>query len=691
MGKFNSLLAEFRRRHVYRVAVVYAAVGWLVVQVVTQVFPVFSFPAWTEQFAVLAILGGFPIAMVLAWAYEIGPDGIHRDDEDAGQSVLARQRVPIAIGTLGLVIVAAGVAIGYSHRANPPHAVAAKTAPSSTETGARSIAVLPFDNLSDEHANAYFAIGMQEQIRAQLTRLSGLRVISGGSTQQYQSHPDGLRAIARELGVNTLLEGSVQKSGDEARISLQLIDVKTNATLWAETYDRNLSHIFTVESEVAAQVAGALQVRLLPQEQQHLTMAPTRNPLAYDALLKGAAAQQRAEVSWQKVDIDAAIAALQQATSEDPQFALAYARLGYAYVWTTYFLTGADTRLTSGDMHALLEHSREAFGRALALDPNLPEAHVAAGFYHFWAESDDAAAAEQFKEALSVNPQHAEAQLALGEIQHDLGHLDDADIALRRALELDPRNVLAWQAIAGLQWDRRQYAQADQSLLKAVAINPGAGLTWGMRAVLAYQATGDGATMYAMIIAAPASVQANPTHRINRAQSRYRMHDYVQALQLIKASHGSVYSLVWLCGLQADVEWAANDRVAAKADYLRGVGMVLADADHENDVAETMHLAWFYARLGRAQDAEREGRHAVNLLPLAKSWSGGAGPLLNMAAIWAQLGNPDQAVPLLDQLLGADHGGTLSAGMLRHEIEWDPIRNAPAFRQLLQRYAVAHD
>ncbi|WP_158884103.1 tetratricopeptide repeat protein [Rhodanobacter sp. L36] len=684
MGAFNSLLVELRRRHVYRVAVVYAAIGWLLVQIVTQVFPVFSFPAWTEQFAVLALLGGFPIALILAWAYEMRPDGVHRDDDSAVHESGRKRghRVDVAIGILVLATLGVGVAMWSSHRASATHAVAATPAPATAppiETNAKSIAVLPFENLSDEHANAYFAIGMQEQIRAQLTRLSGLRIISGDSTQKYQSHPDGLSAIARELNVNIVLEGSVQKSGDEARISLQLIDVNTNATLWAETYDRNLSHIFTVESEVAAQVAGALQVRLLPKEQQHLDVAPTHNPHAYDALLKGEAAQQRAEVSWQKADIDAAIAAFQQATTDDPQFALAYARLGYAYVWTVEFLADVD-------MPSLLEHSRQAFSRALALDPDSTEAHVAAGFYHFWAEEDDAAAAEQFKEALALNPQNAEAQLALGKIQHDLGHLDDSNIALQRAIELDPRNVLSWQALAELQQEKRQYAQADQSLLKAVQINPEAGLTWGLRSRLAYMVSGDGATMYAMVLSAPVTVQANPTHLVDRAVSRYRMHDYVQALKLIKTSHGSVHPPDWLCGMQADIEWAAHDRDLAKTDYLRCVDLILADAGHANDPWQSLHLGWFYARLGRAADAEREGLHAVDLKPIATSWNDGGYVQLSMAAIWSQLGKPDKAVPLLDQLLSTDHGNTLTAAMLRTEIEWDPIRNDPAFRQLLQRY-----
>lgn len=682
VGSLDSLLIQLKRRHVYRVAVVYAAVGWLVVQIVTQVFPVFSFPTWTEQLAVLLLIGGFPIAMVLAWAYDLRPDGLHRDDESAEHGQRHGHRVDIAIGVLVVAVLGTSTLIWSSHGATAAHPKDRLTTPAvAAAGGAKSIAVLPFENLSDDHANAYFAIGMQEQIRMQLTRLSGLMVVSSGSAQIVQSHPDDLQAVAQQLGVGTLLEGSVQKSGEEARISLQLIDAGTHATLWAETYDRNLSNVFTVESEVAAQVANSLQVRLLPRERRQLAVSPTRNPQAYDALLKGEAAQQRAEVSWQKVDIDAAVAAFQQATSADPQFALAYARLGYAYVWTVRYLT-------VGGERALLEHSREAFGRALALDPDLPEAHVAAGFYHFWTDGDDAAAGEQFKEALALNPRNAEAQLALGDVEEDRGHLDDALIATRRALTLDPRNVLAWQALASLQEDKRQYTQADKSLLKAVAINPDAGLTWGMRDYNAWFATGDGAAQYAMILSAPPKVRANPTHLVDRALALYRMHEYARALQLFKTSTGSVHSAIWLCGAQADTEWAAGDRAAARLTYRRCIDLTLALPGYADMPWSSMDIGWFYARLGLAQEAERAGLRAVALLPVAQSWDDGGYMLLGLARIWAQLGRADMAVPILDQLLDTDHGQAVSIGTVRTEVEWDPIRRDPAFRQLLRRHAV---
>lgn len=677
MSAFGSFLEELRRRHVYRVAIAYAAIGWLLAQVITQVLPVFEMPLAMQRLAVLIVIAGFPVALLVAWFYELGPSGLRRDTGEGTPRGRFR-RMDFAI--LGLVVLSIAVtAVLWRTEAFGSKSAAVAT----VDAGAKSVAVLPFQNLSDDHANAYFAIGMQEQIRNQLTRLSGLKVVSSGSQGKYQSHPDDPRSIGQELGVGTLLEGSVQKSGDEARISLQLIDVATNTSIWAETYDRNLSHIFTVESEVAANVADALRVRLLPKERQQLAVAPTRNPQAYDALLRGEAAQQRAEVSWQKVDIDAAIAAFQEAVADDPQFALAYARLGYAYVWTTNFLTGID-------VPTMLEHSRDAFGKALALNPDLPEAHVAAGFYHFWADGDDAAAAGQFKEALALNPQNAEAQLALGDVEQDLGHLDDAEIAIKRALTLDPRSVLAWQALAGVQWDKRQYAEADRSLLKAVAINPDAGLTWGMRDYDAYYATGEGTAQYAMILAAPPKVRANPTHLVDRAESLYHMHDYARALALFKTSKGSTYGATSLCGWQADTEWAMGDRVAATAEYQRCVGLILADAGHAKNAIASARLGWFYARLGRAQDAEREGLRAVALLPLAKSWDGGAFMLYYMAKIWAQLGRADKAVPILAELLDTDHGNAVSIATVRTAIEWDPIRNRPEFKQLLQRYANVH-
>ncbi|HEX5353680.1 MAG TPA: tetratricopeptide repeat protein [Rhodanobacteraceae bacterium] len=682
MGAFGSFLGELKRRHVYRVAVAYAAIGWLLVQVVTQVLPVFESPLWVQRLAVLIVLGGFPAALLGAWFYELGPAGPRRDARDDTKGVHGRfRRIDFAIFGLVVLSIALTAVLWRAQTFLPPgHRAAATSIPADE---AKSIAVLPFENLSPDRDNAYFADGMQEQILTQLTRLSGLKTISRTSTEKYASHPEDVKTIGQQLGVSHVLEGSVQKAGDEARISLQLIDTNTDGQIWAETYDRNLDNVLAVESEVAGQVANALQVKLLPKEKLALTRAPTRNGYAYQALLRGEAAQQRADVSWKQPDIDAAISAYQEAVAADPQFALAWARLGYAYAWTINFVPSVDTR-------TMAAKSKQAFGRALALNPNLPEAHVAAGFYHVWAEDDNVAAQEQFKEALALRPQDADAQLALADTEYHLGHLKDANVAYESAVNLDPRNVLALQGLAWFEGERHEYAKADRNLLKALDVNYHAGLTWGMRDVLAYVSTGSGAAQLAMIMAAPSDVRAIPTHLVDHAMALYHSRDYTAALQLFATSRDSEYGKQALCAWRADTEWQLGQHDAALSEYRHCVDLILADPDHESRAYESAQLGWAYVRLGRKQDAEREGQRAVAILPVSKNWQGGADMLTNLARIEAQLGHADKAVPILDALVSTDHGSTISIATVRTDVDLDPIRGTPRFKQLLQRYASVH-
>ncbi|MDE2054624.1 MAG: tetratricopeptide repeat protein [Xanthomonadaceae bacterium] len=680
MRAFDSFLLELKRRHVYRVAVAYAAIGWLLTQVITQVLPVFELPLWVQRLAVLIVLAGFPVALLVAWSYELGPAGLRRDARDGAGHGRFR-RIDFAI--LGLVVLSIALtAVLWRAQTFLPQGPKVAAAAISG-AGTKSIAVLPFENLSPDRDNAYFADGMQEQILTQLTRLSGLKTISRTSTEKYASHPEDVKTIGQQLGVSNVLEGSVQKSGNQARISLQLIDTHTDAQVWADTYDRSLDNVFSVESDVAAKVADALQVTLLPQEKRQLAKAPTHNAYAYQALLRGEAAQQRADVSWKQPDIDAAVSAYQEAVAADPQFALAWARLGYAYAWTVNFVPSADAR-------TMAAKSKAAFGEALALNPHLPEAHVAAGFYHEWAENDDLAAQAEFKQALALNPRDANAQLALADTEYHLGRLDDANAAYERAVSLDPRNVLALQGLAWLEGERHQYAAADRNLLKALDVNYHAGLTWGMRDYQAWLSTGSGAAQLAMIMAAPPDVRAIPTHLVDHAMALYRSHDYAAALPLFVASRGSAYSEQQLCAWQADTQWQLGQRDQAAAKYQHCVDLILADMDHESHAYESARLGWAYVRLGRKQEAEREGRRAVAILPISKNWEGGADMLMALAKIEAQLGHADKAVPILDALVSTDHGGTVTIATVRTDVDYDPIRDTPEFKQLLQRYASVH-
>src|SRR6266498_3127519 len=316
----KGFFGELRRRNVYKVAVAYAIVGWLLVQIATQVFPFLEIPNWVVRLVIALVVIGFPIALVIAWAFEITPQGIERTEVADTMPLAAGQKKHawIYVAIVGAVLSIGLFFLGrYGFR---------NASSSSSELPPKSIAVLPFENLSDEKGNAYFADGIQEEILTRLAKIADLKVISRTSTQQYQSKPANLSEIARQLGVANILEGSVQKAGDSVRVSVNLIRADSDSHLWAETYDRKLTDIFGVESEIAKAIAEQLQAKLSGRDKHELADKPTSNPAAYDAYLRGLALARRSRITLR--NLLGAAKALVEAVKLDPDFAPAWAELG---------------------------------------------------------------------------------------------------------------------------------------------------------------------------------------------------------------------------------------------------------------------------------------------------------------------------------------------------------------------------
>src|SRR6266404_2222046 len=285
--KVENFFAELKRRNVYKVAVAYAVVGWLLVQVATQVFPFFEIPNWASRLIVLAIIIGFPIALVIAWAFELTPQGLKRtEDVD-----LAAQGSRKSHAWIYIVIVGAAFSIGLifvgRYTARNTAGAARTEAATGSSIPQKSIAVLPFENLSDDKGAAYFADGIQDEILTKLASIADLKVISRTSTAKYKSKPEDLKTVSQQLGVSTVLEGSVQKAGDKVRVNVQFIDARADSPIWAKSYDGDAKDIFGVESEVSQQIADALRAKLSPSESKTLAKAPTQDPEAYDLFLKG--------------------------------------------------------------------------------------------------------------------------------------------------------------------------------------------------------------------------------------------------------------------------------------------------------------------------------------------------------------------------------------------------------------------
>ena len=285
----KNLFTELKRRNVYRAAVAYGVVAWFLTQLTTQVFPFFEIPNSAVRFVVIALVVGFPIAMLLSWLYELTPEGIVRTEDLDPVQARSVQRASgrildfIIIGVLLLVIAMLIVGQRPFYR---------QTGESISQ---KSIAVLPFENLSEEKANAYFADGIQDEILTKLAGIGDLKVISRSSTAKYKSKPEDLKTVARELGVATVLEGSVQRAGDRVRVNVQLLDARIDTHLWAKSYDRDLKDVFTVESEVAQEIADTLRAKLSPSQSDALAAAPTRDTEAYDLFLKGEYEEHQAE------------------------------------------------------------------------------------------------------------------------------------------------------------------------------------------------------------------------------------------------------------------------------------------------------------------------------------------------------------------------------------------------------------
>jgi TolB-like protein/Tfp pilus assembly protein PilF len=464
-----SFFVELKRRNVYKVAVAYAVVGWLIAQIATQIFPFLEIPNWIVRLVIVLIAIGFPIALVIAWAFEATPEGIKRTEVADAMSATAghKKHAWIYIVVIGAAISVALVFFGrYTAQAPRPASDSLRRGEQSeaatVSLAAKSIAVLPFDNLSEDKANAYFAEGVQDEILTRLAKVADLKVISRTSTQHFRSAPDNLPQIAKQLGVTNILEGSVQKANDQVRVNVQLINALTDAHLWAEIYDRKLTDIFAVESDIAKTIADTLQAKLTGSEKSAIAKKPTANPEAYELYLKG-------RFFWNKrtaADLRKAIGYFNQAIEKDPNYALAYSGLADSYVILSVF--GAASPQDS------IPQARVAAKKALELDDTLAEAHASSGRILGPFDFEFERSISEFERAIELNPNYAMAHhwLSWGPLTA-LGQVDRAIAEGKRAVELDPLSLINNADLGGnVYFNSRRYDEAIAQLRKTIEIDP---------------------------------------------------------------------------------------------------------------------------------------------------------------------------------------------------------------------------
>ena len=463
--KIDNFFAELKRRNVYKVAVAYAVVAWLLIQAASIFLPAFDAPPWVMKIFIIVIIFGFPVALTFSWAFEITPEGIKLESEiEPTKSIARRTGRKIVAVTIALAVVAAGLFVYQLVRPRstitPRQDASAARTEAATVTPNKSIAVLPFNNLSRDPDNAYFCEGVQDEILTRLAKVADLKVISRTSTQHFKSAPDNLPQIAKQLGVAHILEGSVQKANDHVRVNVQLINALTDVHLWADTYDRKLTDIFAVESEIAKTIAETLQARLTGSEKSSIAKTPTVNPEAYELYLKG-------RFFWNKrtgADLRKSIEYFNQAIAKDPNFALAYVGLADSYLLLQPY--GAASPSES------FPQAGAAARKALELDDTLAEAHTSLGQFLLFYDLDFAGSTREFGRALALDPNYATAHHWYGGGPLlALGQFDRAITEGKRAVELDPLSLINNADLGWIYFDARRYNEAEGQARKTLEMD----------------------------------------------------------------------------------------------------------------------------------------------------------------------------------------------------------------------------
>jgi TolB-like protein/Tfp pilus assembly protein PilF len=677
----RNFFAELKRRDVYKVAVAYIIGGWALSQGVAQVFPVFDVPNWVVRLIVLLIIIGLPIALFLTWMFEITPDGIKRTE--------TADRMPVAVRPkkhvwMYVVVIGAAVSIAlfflgrYTATNTPRHNEAA------TATPEKSIAVLPFENLSGDPDNAYFADGIQEEIRTRLARIADLKVISRTSTQRYQSKPGNLLWVAKQLHVAHILEGSVQKAADQVRVNVQLVNVQTDSQLWAETYDRKLTDIFSVESEIAKRIAESLQAKLSGHEEQALAAKPTTNPEAYDAYLRGLAFEARNNYSSDA--IFKAIDYYELAVQLDRNFALAWARLSGAHA-LLYF-----NRRDATD--ARRDAAKEALENAQRLQPNSPETLLFLGYYQYWVQRDYGLAKRTFERVSKMLPGNSEVSYALGAIARREGHWAESLAYWERGLGLDPRNTVLLTEVAFTYAALREFSTAITLYDRALDILPNELYLMASKASI-YQAEGDMDAAAKLLVQVNAQTNSDLAVRVKLAQLRLERNQ-AEAMRFVQPREAQLRFASPIDkgtkqGGLALLYRVAGDTASAKAaaEQARSTLEPISKEQPDN-VFLAAALGVVYAILDEKDSALKEAQRAITLVPSSKDRLSGPGFEENLALVEMIIGENSRAISTLTRLLQTPYGGWLyspapiTSALLRLDPIWDPLRGDPAFQKLCE-------
>jgi TolB-like protein/Flp pilus assembly protein TadD len=651
---------EVKRRKVYRVAAAYIIAAGGAIQLASASFPAWELPNWALRLVIVLLLLGFPIALMLAWAYDITAQGVQVTPTTAAHGRHRRRNV--------IMLVASGVTISAAAGFFLLPGVSARKID-------KSIAVLPFENLSDEKENAYFADGIQDDVLTNLSKIGDLKVISRTSVMPYRGKASNVREIGKALGVGTILEGSVRRIGNRVRVNVQLINADTDEHLWAEDYDRDLTDVFAIQTDLAQQIVRELQAKLSPMEKAQIERKPTENSEAYLAFLQAHDLFTRMDKF--RSNTEKAEQLFEKATKLDPNFAAAFAGLAWVEDWMYHDFDPTPARK---------EKARTAAATAIRLQPDLPEAHLALGFYHYYCERDYRAALDEFAIAKRSLPNSAEVYMAIGAIERRQGKWAQSTANLEKAASLSPMDAWVLENLADNYYANRDFETADKLFDRAIAAAPNSIGARAMKAQVAVDWKGDLSVMEKELAKMPPGVDPDGLVTFARVQLLLLQRKFPDALALLKQSpqdifhddkpkeffEGAIYTFL-------------NDKEKALSAFKRARPIAeKALREGPDDASRHVQLGFILAGIGKKDAAIAEGKRAVELLPESQDALDGPKMTVALAQIYAWTGESDQALQLLDRSLSTANGVTLP--FLRLDPMWDALRSDPRFQALIDKH-----
>ena len=664
----SGFFEEVKRRKVYRVAVAYVIAAGGIIQLGSAAFPAWELPNWALRLVIVLLLIGFPIALILAWAFDVTPQGIRATPDVAVPRTHRRRNVIMLVATG--VILSAIAGFFLLPRISSAHKID------------KSIAVLPFENLSDDKENAYFADGIQDDVLTNLSKIGDLKVISRTSVMPYRGKASNVREIGKALGVGAVLEGSVRRVGNRVRVNVQLICADTDEHLWAEDYDRELTDVFAIQTDLAQKIAEALQAKLSPGEKSRMERKPTENGEAYLAFVQA----QNLTCAVEDFDkLKQGEQLYERAVQLDPNFALALARSSLLQSWIVHTFDRTPERR---------EKARTLAERALQLQPDLPEAHLALGSSYYYGDNNYDAALREFEVAQRGLPNESEVYLSLAAIQRRQGKWVESTANFEKAVSLNPKDIWPLQNLAFNYEMLRNFDKANATIDRALALDPTALPPLEVKSKLAIAEKGD-FSVAEKAFAAVKSIPMTNEQKLRTASARADIflleRKPSEALQeaenlpddLLAGLPGALGGKYYVIGFSRK---ALQDDAGARAAFEKARGAIEKQLKRSSDVAELhIQLAKVLAQLNQRDSALAEARRASELQPESKDAFGGPEITEGVAQVYAILGENGRAIEILDELLSRPSAVTVQG--LKINPTWDPLRNDPGFQALLSKYA----